>query len=115
MLNLLQELITEKMSEGKSFRDIEHETGVSHVSIGKYHKGSTPDGKNLAILAKYFNQDFYVLLASVKPALHKDDFGSAVEDRMAAEVWKMLSRQQKWIAVQQLHELQVSGEKLDQA
>lgn len=66
MQTLLQKLITERMAEGKSYRDIEHECGVNNVSIAQYHKGAVPRGKNLAMLAKYFRiSDFWLL---VEPA-----------------------------------------------
>jgi len=58
----LVDLITEKITEGKSYRDIEHESGVNHVSISQYHKGTEPNGKNLAKLATYFRCDFWDLV-----------------------------------------------------
>jgi len=67
-MNKLQLLITEKLSMGKSYRDIEKETGVNHNSISAYHKGSIPHGKNLAILGKYFRVDFWELVEEKKPA-----------------------------------------------
>lgn len=67
-MNKLQILITEKMSEGKSYRQIERECGVNRVSIHQYHYGMIPTGKNLAMLAKYFKIDFWLLVEKpVKP------------------------------------------------
>ena len=55
-MNNIQRLINEKMESGKSYRRIGEECKISHVSIARYHQGeSTPNGKNLAILGKYFN------------------------------------------------------------
>ena len=47
-MNKLQVLITDKLREGKSFRQIAEESGVNHVSISQYHKGIEPDGKNIS-------------------------------------------------------------------
>lgn len=113
-MNRLQLLITEKMAEGKSYRDIEHDTGVSHVSLSKYHKGSTPDGKNLAVLSKYFRVDFHELLEAMKP-VEKQIFGNSIDDQFAAIVWNLLTPSQKQRAVVMLRELQADGEKQDQA
>ena len=78
-MNRLQVLITDKLREGKSFRQIAEESGVNHVSISQYHKGIEPDGKNLAKLAKYFRVDFWELVENQKVSTadaHKIDIES---------------------------------------
>lgn len=57
-MNMLQRLITAKLEEGKTLRGIARESGVSHVSIGKYHEGSKPNARSMAMLAKYFGVDY---------------------------------------------------------
>lgn len=60
-MNAIQLLITGKLGEGKSFRTIAKESGISHVSIIKYHRGSRPQPTEMAVLAKYLGVDFMVL------------------------------------------------------
>lgn len=72
-MNKLQILITEKMAEGKSYRQIERECGVNRVSIHQYHYGMIPTGKNLAILAKYFKIDFWLLVEKPEKPVNRDN------------------------------------------
>jgi transcriptional regulator with XRE-family HTH domain len=62
-MTLLQQLLEEKLAEGKSYRRISEKCHVNYVSLSKYHQGkATPEGKNLALLAKFFNVDYWLLL-----------------------------------------------------
>lgn len=64
-MNNLQRMITEKLESGKSYRRIGEECKIDHVSVSRYHQGlSTPNGKNLAILEKYFNTKMENLVES---------------------------------------------------
>jgi phage repressor protein C with HTH and peptisase S24 domain len=54
-----------KLAEGKTYRQIGSECGINHVSIGQYHKGITPDAKNLALLAKYLRVEFSDILSDL--------------------------------------------------
>ena len=64
-MNKLQKLITDKLVSGKSYRRIEEECGVNHVSLSQYHKGLIPEGKNLAILGRYFGVEYWRLVEAV--------------------------------------------------
>jgi len=100
-MNWLQKLIHEKLQEGKSFRQLGKECGINHVSLSQYYKGLEPDGKNLAILGKYFRVNFYDLLElgdnSNKqiPSTNSE----SVEIRLIAEELKDLSptEQAEWL------------------
>lgn len=105
-MNKLQQCIGEKLAAGKSFRDMEHESGVSHVSISKYHKGATPDGKNLAKLGKYFHVDYFTLLDPVDSHSKSTgpQFGQGIDDQLAETIWSRFSPEQKRRAVELLRE-----------
>lgn len=66
MPTMLQKLITKSLEEGKTYRAIEKECGVDHSNLSRYHtKGTTPDSKNLVMLAKYYGVEFHELLEEV--------------------------------------------------
>jgi transcriptional regulator with XRE-family HTH domain len=113
-VNKLQGLITEKVKEGKSYRDIENECGINHVSISQYHKGVTPNGKNLAILADYFRLDYWEL---VEVKEHQGEapanFGKDLDDQVAELIWSHYTPEQKRKATALLRELLVTDEKPD--
>ena len=69
----LQIMLADKIKEGKSCRQIAEDSDINHVSISKYHKGTEPNGKNLAKLAKYFNVDYWELVekAPTRTVEHK--------------------------------------------
>lgn len=74
-MNLLQHLISEEMANGKSYRKIGEKCSppINHVSISQYHRGEVaPDGKNLAVLSKYFNVNFEDLLDEYKKSIDKN-------------------------------------------
>lgn len=59
----LQKLISDKLDEGKSLRQIAHESGVEYTSVSNYyHRNVEPRGKNLGLLATYFRVPFADLL-----------------------------------------------------
>jgi len=85
-MNRLQELLTGKLAEGKSFNRMAHEIGINHVSLIQYHKeGVQPNGVNLAILARYFGVKFEDLVDSVTPPSGQDKQQSK-ERRQALEL-----------------------------
>lgn len=112
-MNRLQQCIGGKLAAGKSFRDMEHESGVSHVSISKYHKGGTPDGKNLAMLGKYFHVDYFTLLDPIDSPQKSQgaQFGQTLDDQLAETIWNRLSPDQKRKAVALLREQIADDEK----
>ena len=109
-MNMLQKLLAEKLAEGKSYRRMEEECGVSHNSLSDYHqKGKIPHhGKNLALLARYFNVGIESLLDTVHDS-SVSGFGSTLEDQLAYREWQTLSPDQKLEAVQLLRKLKASG------
>lgn len=66
---MLQKLIGDKVEGGKSLRRIAEESGVEYTSISNYyHRNVEPRGKNLALLARYFNIHFAELMDDYVPA-----------------------------------------------
>lgn len=65
----LQKLIHDYVSGGKSLRQIAAESQVEYTSISNYyHRNVEPRGKNLGLLAAYFNVPFADLLDDYVPA-----------------------------------------------
>ena len=92
----LQQLITNSMESGKSYRRIGEECNINHVSIARYHKGeSTPNGKNLAILEKYYRMPLEDLVEPVKRSRDDAD-GADIVDTSSLnagqrEAWHLLT------------------------
>lgn len=110
---LIRKLIEDKMREGKSMSRIAEESGVSKTAIHNYyHSKAKPEGKSLALLSKYFNTEVECLLDEIgggpSVAAH---FGVGLEDRLAHEEWRTLSRDEKLLAVQMLRKLKADAKK----
>lgn len=101
-MTVLQELITSELSEGNSYNQLAHKIGINHVSIGQYHKGVAPSGKNLAKLAKYFRVDFWILSdkAPLSQETSQTDIGPGEKSyiwRRMEEIMKPLSEEKQLV------------------
>lgn len=67
-MRMLHKLISQKVAEGKSLRQIAKESGVEYTSVHNYyHRPETePRGKNLKLLADYFGVHFADLVDDVE-------------------------------------------------
>jgi transcriptional regulator with XRE-family HTH domain len=115
VLNLLQELLSDRLRRGATFREIERECGVSHVNLSRYHKGKDPDSKNLVKLATFFGVDFHDLLDERIPSKgNKFSLGTTLEDQLAYQEWQTLSPDEKLEAVRMLRRLKEGRKNQDQ-